>query len=505
MEPMPRRRKLLAGIASSAFLSALALACYGPTGLELRLDTDECARAGETIETGIFVGGERVDDDPRTTTNACEPASSPKIGTLVLVPDGERDAQVRVEVVLAINATAAECKANGFVLGTPGQPTVGPRRGCLVQRRRLGFRPHKTLGVSIALNQARCFNVACTEGTTCGRDGTCVSDDCRDGSCEEALPPASAPEPDGGLLDAAVLPDAAVPAPDLVYTGSEEITAGLHHLSDSLLVFGEGRGASARMITYDVAQAKAAVPVAVQNLVQVFASPEDPARRVTLAGVDPTYEVKVWSGISSTTANPPVAVAGSTPSLARAFGKFGVAFSVPVGGNPTWRTLDGSNPDSNLVGEPFAAAGDATRLVYLARGNGAGPSRQAYLFDPNASASKPLDLGGSVDAPLALAPTMVHATSNGAVVSAAFDTPGQVDTRTVGTTILALYAVGPDVYFVSDVAVGRVTPTPGAPPFVEPPPVILATRNVQRKTSFLTVTSDKVYWTEGSEIRAVAR
>jgi hypothetical protein len=198
--------------------------CLSPTQVTLVLTTDvDCKQLLTTTITTAAPGDAKA--VPAATTSTCQNGGD--IGTLVLVPSGDRDGHVDVEVVTAVGVPAAACT----------RPAYGP--GCIVARRSLGFLPHTGLTLPIAMRDA-------CRGVICGPADTCVSGVCRSaavdpnaceaaGGCSEAVlgPPASPlPLGDGGAGDAskldastldADLPDAAPGAPELLYSGTREI------------------------------------------------------------------------------------------------------------------------------------------------------------------------------------------------------------------------------------------------------------------------------------------
>jgi hypothetical protein len=128
----------------------LACSCRAPTEITLAISTDEaCPRAGDLAITVGSPEGIEGSAPGAVTAPSCD--ASGDLGTIVLVPSGENDARVAIEVSLG------DCAAGA----------------CIVARRALRYLPHTPLRVLIALRQ-RCAGVSCPRGETC------VSGDCVD-------------------------------------------------------------------------------------------------------------------------------------------------------------------------------------------------------------------------------------------------------------------------------------------------------------------------------------
>lgn len=211
-------------IALGASAAGYEAGCRDATQVTLVLTTDvDCKQAITTTITTAAPGAANA--VPAASTSTCQ--ASGDIGTLVLVPSGERNGHVDVEVVTAVGVPAAACT----------RPAYGP--GCIVARRSLGFIPYTGLTLPIAMRDA-------CRGVICGPADTCVSGQCRSasvnpdaceapGGCTEAqLGPPASPTPlsDGGPGDASAgdastidgaLPDAATGVPEQIYAGSHQI------------------------------------------------------------------------------------------------------------------------------------------------------------------------------------------------------------------------------------------------------------------------------------------
>lgn len=165
-----------------------AAACWAPTQITVRVETDLPCETVTSRAVAIVVGGtpEALNGaSPAAVTSACEPSGDRSdVGSLVLVPSGDRSAIVTIKVAIGIERPTAEC------LGRDGA-------GCIVALRRASFIEHRALNVPIRLERA-CLGVTCDPDSTCSR-GSCVAlDSCTDGACDP-----SATGDGGSVVDAA--------------------------------------------------------------------------------------------------------------------------------------------------------------------------------------------------------------------------------------------------------------------------------------------------------------
>jgi hypothetical protein len=191
----PWRRAAIATAVVTALAGAHA-ACRPPTQITVEIFTD--VRCSDLRGTSITVGS--LDSlearPPETTTLKC--SDEGRIGSLVIVPRGDRDDEIAIRVVTAFAVDLSQCAG----------PTYGP--GCIVARRSLRFVPNSSLQVPIKMN-AVCRGIPCGAFDTCAGGG-CVSAVIADpavcespvGCGEEALQPPPAPAPDGGMEAAPV-------------------------------------------------------------------------------------------------------------------------------------------------------------------------------------------------------------------------------------------------------------------------------------------------------------
>ena len=158
-------------------LLALIVSCKEPTQITLEVTTDgRCPGEEGTVALfrtlGIAAGQQISNTAPETfTATTSECVSAPMIGTLVLVPAGEREGDLVDVLVVAsmergeLATPLDECeiaRTKGDISGT----------SCVVARRRLGFVDGIPLTLPIEL-EAACIGVTCDEDATCF-GGVCV-------------------------------------------------------------------------------------------------------------------------------------------------------------------------------------------------------------------------------------------------------------------------------------------------------------------------------------------
>ena len=147
--------------------------CRTPTQVTVELSTDlACPDPGggaalaELNGATVTVGAPGQIEGKATTgsTEACDPAGDDlhRIGSIVVVPSDEDDAELGVKVVAGIGESSAESciESNRYA-------------GCIVARRALRFVPHEPLYLPIVLRY-ECIDRPCSPTTTCVR-GECVS------------------------------------------------------------------------------------------------------------------------------------------------------------------------------------------------------------------------------------------------------------------------------------------------------------------------------------------
>src|SRR5688572_14404511 len=158
--------------------------CRDPTQITLEVSTDAaCPDVGNTTITVGRLG--EVEDKPATTsTDRCR--DDGRVGTLVVVPSGDKDEEVTIRLVTGIKKTAEQCVLDGY------------KGGCIVARRAVRFVPHTPLLVPVEMS-IDCLDIPCETTETCFK-GSCIpaNTSCNDtGTC---VPP----NPDGGAVDAGI-------------------------------------------------------------------------------------------------------------------------------------------------------------------------------------------------------------------------------------------------------------------------------------------------------------
>lgn len=177
--------------------ATLHAACYGATQVELRIATDlacrtATARGGAEIYVAPTTGALASSGERETVAVASQcvrsSAASAELGTLVIVPSGERDESMVVLVMLRLPSRLTACRPPSDIAG------------CIVATRRVRFIPHRALSLPITLF-ASCDGVLCGQDETCDR-GRCISSDatlCRDDQCD-VVRPDDGTNGDGGPL-----------------------------------------------------------------------------------------------------------------------------------------------------------------------------------------------------------------------------------------------------------------------------------------------------------------
>lgn len=191
-----RSRLRLAVMASACAVGTtfLVFACYTPTSMTLDIYTDVKCRPNGALapRTALYVGPTLgPNDEPQADTFACETqATESHIGSLTVAADGDREARVRVHVVM--NTTGG-----GTAICKQAFPSADPKIGlelyrtCINVSRTFKFVPHTERRLRVRLDQA-CLGKFCPAGTTCAL-GVCTKDDVDDADFTET--------PDGAIVD----------------------------------------------------------------------------------------------------------------------------------------------------------------------------------------------------------------------------------------------------------------------------------------------------------------
>lgn len=159
----PARRAPLFALILLA-VAAFVPSCLEPTQVQLELTTDvPCDEVGGVAIT-VGTPGALESKPPAAVSLVCRDDGT--LGTLVVVPSGERDAELAVRVVAGRNLEVEQCEPPEY--GPKGTPDTG----CIVARRTLRFLPHEPLVLPIVM-RAVCVGEPCDPAQTCVL-GTCV-------------------------------------------------------------------------------------------------------------------------------------------------------------------------------------------------------------------------------------------------------------------------------------------------------------------------------------------
>ena len=144
-------------------LLALALtalgSCAAPTQIILHLHTDVACSTPPWPGVAVYVGapdGSLEDKLPVLSEQHCD--ANGEVGTLVITPSGEKNAEVGLRVVAGIERRPEDCAKSSY-------------QGCIVARRAVRFDRHETIHVDVRLTRS-CIDFGCGTGSTCV-DGEC--------------------------------------------------------------------------------------------------------------------------------------------------------------------------------------------------------------------------------------------------------------------------------------------------------------------------------------------
>src|SRR5579883_936507 len=186
-------RRALTALPLGLACAVLALdSCRDPTEITVIVTTDDMVACKDVKGTAITVGapGSVETSPPNTVTNDCTdmPGGGVRVGTIVLVPESDRNGEVEVRVVMGIDGDATTCTPdNGY-------------KDCIVERRQIHYIPETPLTLPILMPR-NCVGVPCTPDTTCyGTPPRCVPDNVDPGQCTDPGGSMScAPSADGGF------------------------------------------------------------------------------------------------------------------------------------------------------------------------------------------------------------------------------------------------------------------------------------------------------------------
>lgn len=168
----------------------LSLGCKDPTQVRIHVRTDVPYNTDRMLAFTATSPQNLEEAEPNAIVDhAWGPSGD--IGTLVVVPDSDRNAKLAIQVIMGVTRDPSECSRE--------QPD-----GCIIARRRLQFLEHKTLEMPIGLH-AVCEGMPCDESSTCNALGECVPADIDPSKCSS--PDASGCMPQGDSLPSGVSVD----------------------------------------------------------------------------------------------------------------------------------------------------------------------------------------------------------------------------------------------------------------------------------------------------------
>lgn len=233
---MMRRRTGVALAAAACF--ATVVSCYGPTEVRLEITTDlPCGAvavpggaASNPVHTLVRLGGGAASPVVADTTSCTARGGDglADIGSIVLVPSGDRSAHVTVEVTATADGSDPDaCGRSGTLAAQQAQ--------CIVARRTFAFIKHTARSLPIRL-YASCKGKVCDATQTCNQSGACesaaVSDDTGciasepDCHARSAAPPPPIDAGEAGDAQSADAADAAPKLPCTAANGTTVITTG---------------------------------------------------------------------------------------------------------------------------------------------------------------------------------------------------------------------------------------------------------------------------------------
>lgn len=143
------------GVGFLVAMATIATSCRAATQIVLDIRTNvPCATPMQWQGIAVYSGSPGLDvesKDPSLLSAACE--ADGRVGSIVLVPNGAKDATVGIRVVAGLTRPPDQCAAAHY-------------EGCIVARRTVTFLPHEALDLRIDLTND-CVGQACDALRTC--------------------------------------------------------------------------------------------------------------------------------------------------------------------------------------------------------------------------------------------------------------------------------------------------------------------------------------------------
>jgi hypothetical protein len=450
---MMRRRSAFV-LATAACASAAA--CYGPTEVRLEISTDlPCRAAGggaaDPVHTLVRLG-DAVDSPIVADTTTCSARAVGEvvsdIGSIVLVPSGDRAAHVTVQV------TATADGSDPDVCGRPGA-SVAAQAQCIVARRTFAFIKHTSRSLPIRL-YASCKGQVCDATQTCNGSGTCessvVDDDTGclasepgcNGAGRPVAPPVDAGASDGGDAMVVDASDAAVHVPCTSANGTNVITTGtatdrVAANSTQLFWIGDGITASDTTIPVMVVDTQSPGPPAV-----LFTLVPTPGSTVTALAAD---DRAVWIGTETN--------AYRYDLQTKALLKYAVSGIMDIA----------SSTARDAAGVIVTTKAYAV-TVAIVPGNGA-PSGAVYELRDDGFDAVYQRVGTRVAATNRSAPTLFVFTPmlyKGPTIARGFPNAAQFEMFAADDSVVALATDDHDLFYATSKAIGRLDATAGSAP-----------------------------------------
>lgn len=155
-------------------LGLFTLGCLDPTQIVVEIWTDVPCEQINSV--AVFTGEPgKFESKAASSTGlqqSCRPATEPgapapsRLGTVVLVPSGEKTGEVGVKVAAGVGKNAENCVIPEGADVTDAVVRYDAFQNCVIARRSLHFQENETLKLPIVLRSS-CKNIGCTSTTTC--------------------------------------------------------------------------------------------------------------------------------------------------------------------------------------------------------------------------------------------------------------------------------------------------------------------------------------------------